>query len=59
VAQGIETEDEAKMLRLLRCDRMQGYLKSKPVPESELRKFCAGLRRNARPCVRAFLELAA
>jgi diguanylate cyclase (GGDEF)-like protein/PAS domain S-box-containing protein len=32
VAEGVETEDQAKMLRLLRCDEMQGYLFSKPLP---------------------------
>lgn len=32
VAEGVETEDQATMLRLLRCDQMQGYLFSKPVP---------------------------
>jgi EAL domain-containing protein (putative c-di-GMP-specific phosphodiesterase class I) len=32
VAEGVESEDEAKILRLLRCDQIQGYLVSKPVP---------------------------
>ena len=32
VAEGVETEEQAKMLRLLRCDELQGYLISKPVP---------------------------
>ena len=32
VAEGVETEDQAKILRLLRCDEMQGYLFSKPIP---------------------------
>jgi diguanylate cyclase (GGDEF)-like protein/PAS domain S-box-containing protein len=32
VAEGVETEEQAKMLRLLRCDELQGYLVSKPVP---------------------------
>ena len=36
VAEGVETEDQAKFLRLLRCDEMQGYLISKPVPAEEL-----------------------
>jgi EAL domain-containing protein (putative c-di-GMP-specific phosphodiesterase class I) len=44
VAEGVETEDQAKMLRLLNCDRMQGYLISKPVPESELQEI---LRRTS------------
>jgi diguanylate cyclase (GGDEF)-like protein/PAS domain S-box-containing protein len=36
VAEGVETEEQARMLRLLRCDEMQGYLVSKPVPTGEL-----------------------
>ncbi len=36
VAEGVETEEQAKTLRLLRCDEMQGYLISRPVPEEEL-----------------------
>src|SRR6202163_2755595 len=36
VAEGVETEDQAKVLRLLRCDEMQGYLVSRPIPVKEL-----------------------
>ncbi len=32
VAEGVETEEQARLLRLLNCDEMQGYLYSKPVP---------------------------
>jgi diguanylate cyclase (GGDEF)-like protein/PAS domain S-box-containing protein len=32
VAEGVETTEQANMLRLLRCDEMQGYFFSKPVP---------------------------
>jgi diguanylate cyclase len=31
VAEGVESEEQAKILRLLRCDQMQGYLISKPL----------------------------
>jgi diguanylate cyclase (GGDEF)-like protein len=31
VAEGVEMEEQAKLLALLRCDEMQGYLFSKPV----------------------------
>lgn len=36
VAEGVETEEQAKILRLLRCDQMQGYLVSRPVPQDEV-----------------------
>jgi EAL domain-containing protein (putative c-di-GMP-specific phosphodiesterase class I) len=32
VAEGVETEEQARLLRLLSCDEMQGFLFSKPVP---------------------------
>jgi diguanylate cyclase (GGDEF)-like protein/PAS domain S-box-containing protein len=36
VAEGVDAEDQAKFLRLLRCDEMQGYLFSKPLPLEEM-----------------------
>lgn len=36
VAEGVDQEDQAKMLRLLRCDQMQGYLFSKPLPFAQI-----------------------
>ncbi len=36
VAEGVEEEEQAKMLRLLRCDEMQGYLFSKPLPFEQM-----------------------
>jgi diguanylate cyclase (GGDEF)-like protein/PAS domain S-box-containing protein len=32
VAEGVETEDQSRVLRLLGCDEMQGFLFSKPLP---------------------------
>ena len=32
VAEGVETEEQARLLRLLSCDEMQGYLVGRPVP---------------------------
>ena len=32
VAEGVETEEQARTLHLLRCDQMQGYLFSRPLP---------------------------
>jgi diguanylate cyclase (GGDEF)-like protein/PAS domain S-box-containing protein len=36
VAEGVETEEQRKLLRKLKCDEMQGYLVSPPVPASEI-----------------------
>jgi diguanylate cyclase (GGDEF)-like protein len=42
VAEGVETEPQAQLLRLLRCDQMQGYLFSKPVPKADAEAFLKG-----------------
>jgi diguanylate cyclase (GGDEF)-like protein/PAS domain S-box-containing protein len=34
VAEGVETEEQLRLLRVLGCDEMQGYLFSKPVPSN-------------------------
>src|ERR1043165_5221986 len=36
VAEGVETEDQLRLLRLLRCDEIQGYFFSKPLPADKL-----------------------
>jgi EAL domain-containing protein (putative c-di-GMP-specific phosphodiesterase class I) len=36
VAEGVETEEQADALRALRCEQMQGYLFSKPLPLEEM-----------------------
>ena len=36
VAEGVETEEQRVLLRKLRCDEMQGYLLSPPVPAAEI-----------------------
>jgi diguanylate cyclase len=42
VAEGVETEEQAKTLRLLRCDEMQGYLISRPLPAEQLAPLLQG-----------------
>jgi EAL domain-containing protein (putative c-di-GMP-specific phosphodiesterase class I) len=32
LAEGVETEEQSSLLRLLACDEMQGFLFGKPVP---------------------------
>jgi len=39
VAEGVETEEQANLLRLLRCDEVQGYLYGRPVPPEGLEKL--------------------
>jgi EAL domain-containing protein (putative c-di-GMP-specific phosphodiesterase class I) len=36
VAEGVETQEQENMLRLLRCDEMQGFVFSKPLPLEQL-----------------------
>jgi diguanylate cyclase (GGDEF)-like protein/PAS domain S-box-containing protein len=36
VAEGVETEEQSRLLHLLSCDQMQGFLFSKPVPSEVL-----------------------
>ena len=42
VAEGVETDEQARLLRLLRCDQMQGYLFSPPVAKEKLEEMLAG-----------------
>ena len=39
VAEGVETEEEYKMLKNAGCDIIQGYYFSKPIPPAEFSRF--------------------
>jgi diguanylate cyclase (GGDEF)-like protein/PAS domain S-box-containing protein len=36
IAEGVETAQQAQLLRLLRCDQIQGYLVARPQPSSDV-----------------------
>jgi diguanylate cyclase (GGDEF)-like protein len=39
LAEGVETEEQLRLLRNIGCDAVQGYFISKPIPEGELKKY--------------------
>ncbi len=41
IAEGVETAEQAHLLRLVRCDQIQGYLVSKPEPAGKIRSLFA------------------
>jgi EAL domain-containing protein (putative c-di-GMP-specific phosphodiesterase class I) len=52
VAEGVETVEQRKFLRLLRCDHMQGFLFSKPVPKKTIEEM---LRSGANTTAQAYV----
>jgi EAL domain-containing protein (putative c-di-GMP-specific phosphodiesterase class I) len=41
VAEGVENEEQAKLLRLLRCDVLQGYFLGQPMPATAFGQLLA------------------
>jgi len=39
IAEGVETHEQADLLRLLKCDQIQGFLISRPVPEATIKRW--------------------
>ncbi|MFT7430136.1 MAG: EAL domain-containing protein (putative c-di-GMP-specific phosphodiesterase class I) [Colwellia sp.] len=39
LAEGVETEEQLRVLRNIGCDAVQGYYISKPIPEEALKKY--------------------
>ena len=39
VAEGVETNEQANLLRLLKCDEIQGFLFSPGVPAEQIEEF--------------------
>jgi EAL domain-containing protein (putative c-di-GMP-specific phosphodiesterase class I) len=44
VAEGVETAEQRDLLRALKCDRIQGYLASKPLPAADVPRLLVGRR---------------
>jgi EAL domain-containing protein (putative c-di-GMP-specific phosphodiesterase class I) len=42
IAEGVETERQAELLRLQRCDEVQGYYFARPMPAEEFERYLAG-----------------
>ena len=47
VAEGVETEQQAAFLRKHRCDILQGYLFSRPIPQQDVAEFVTSFK----PCL--------
>ena len=43
IAEGVETATQAQLLRLLRCDEIQGYLVERPVPADKVERHFSAL----------------
>ena len=39
IAEGVETKEQKQILRLLRCDILQGFLYSRPLPAADIEKI--------------------
>ena len=63
IAEGVETEEHLRFLRLLRCDGGQGYLFGRPMPADVFRSFVSetagsSVRQSRRDAVEAAHDLA-
>jgi diguanylate cyclase (GGDEF)-like protein/PAS domain S-box-containing protein len=51
VAEGVETDDQCRLLRLLKCDEYQGFLRSPAVPATQFcRQFLSDEAQHSPPC---------
>ena len=47
VAEGVEKEEQVSVLRLLRCDEIQGYAITRPPGADQFEKWWSAFKRNA------------
>ena len=62
IAEGVEKEEQWKLLRILKCDMIQGYYFCKPLPAEEIERLLIGgnnksKRRHKRFSVKGFADL--
>ena len=53
IAEGVETEEQLRVLKNLGCDLVQGYYFSKPLPPEEFEGFLRGAQKDAAPAPEA------
>ncbi|RFU71004.1 EAL domain-containing protein [Peribacillus saganii] len=46
IAEGVETKEQLNFLKKYQCDKIQGYLFSKPIPSEQFEQFYASLQKN-------------
>ena len=49
VAEGVETSDQARLLKELDCDELQGYLIARPMPAAQIDEFLRSIAQSTAP----------
>jgi EAL domain-containing protein (putative c-di-GMP-specific phosphodiesterase class I) len=45
VAEGVETDEQSRLLKLLRCDEVQGFLFGRPIPSADMARLLSEQQR--------------
>jgi EAL domain-containing protein (putative c-di-GMP-specific phosphodiesterase class I)/GGDEF domain-containing protein len=57
IAEGVETEEQIKILRNMGCDNIQGYYFSKPLPPDKIKDFILNFNETSCVCAKASKEV--